>query len=402
VNPPGDGRLLNLDEVRRNLRNDLDSLRAPEGYLFAGSPRYHTLFGRDSLIAAWETLAIDPTIANATLRILARYQGRRVHPRSEEEPGRILHEHRFDPESRKELPDWDFPYFGSIDSTPLFVIVAAEHERRTGDGRLVDDLWPSIESAWRWMAEYGDKDGDGFLEYNRTNPHGLLHQGWKDGVEDHLRMKPPIALIEVQGYGVAAHRACAALAAKRGHRDVAEHAATASARLRDALNRDFWMADRKFYALALDGSKQQRTAITSNPGHLLLMDAVPATRIRDLVARMFRDDMWTPYGIRDHAASEPDFNPYSSHNGSIWPHDNWIFARGLLEHGFVEEAKRVAGSLLRAYQTMGRIPERYVVDGDTLVDVSTSSAEGWRANPLQAWSTGALLDLLSDPRLVPP
>src|SRR5438093_10795717 len=227
------GDSLNLDEVRRNLRNDLDSLRAPEGYLFAGSPRYHTLFGRDSLIAAWETLAIDPTIANATLRILARYQGRRVHPRSEEEPGRILHEHRFDPESRKELPDWDFPYFGSIDSTPLFVIVAAEHERRTGDGRLVNDLWPSIESAWRWMTEYGDKDGDDFLEYNRTNPHGLLHQGWKDGVEDHLRMKPRTPLIEWQGYAVAALRPWAALPPNRGHRVVARLAAPARTGLRE-------------------------------------------------------------------------------------------------------------------------------------------------------------------------
>jgi len=397
-----DGGLVNLEEVRRSLRRDLDSLRAPQGYLFAGSPRYRTLFGRDSLIAAWETLAIDPSIAKATLRILAHYQGRRVHAPSEEEPGRILHEHRFDAESRKELPDWDFPYFGSIDSTPLFVIVAAEYERSTGDRRLVDELWPAIEAACRWMTEYGDKDGDGYLEYNRTNPYGLLHQSWKDGIEDHLRMKPPIAMIEVQGYAVAARRAFAALAANRGHHDAAEYPAASAIRLREALNRDFWMVDRQFYALALDGSKQQRKAITSNPGHLLLMGAVPATRMRSLVARMFCEDMWTPYGIRAHASSEPDFDPYSAHNGSIWPHDNWIFARGLLGHGFLEDAKRVTGSLLRAYQAMGRIPERYVVDGEALVDVSAWSEKEWRANPLQAWSTGALLDLLSDPRLVPP
>ncbi len=394
------GELPSIDEVRRALRSDIDSLRAPEGYLFAGSPRYRTLFGRDSLISAWQTLTTDPTIAKATLQILATYQGRESHARSEEEPGKILHEHRFDVESRKELPDWDFPYYGSIDSTPLFLVVAAEYARTTADWRLIDDLWAAVEAAYRWMVHYGDKDGDGFLEYERTNSRGLLHQAWKDGIDDHIRVRPPVAMIEVQGYAVAAYRAYAVLAHRRGARDAANAAMTKATSLLEALNRDFWMADRKFYALALDGSKRQRTAITSNPGHLLLTDAVPKERIRLVVARLFESDMWTPYGMRTHATSEPDFLPGSYQTGGVWPHDNWFFARGLLGQGHGEEAKRILQALLRAYKEMGRIPECYAVDGETLVDLSDPSRKEWRSNPLQAWSSAALLDLLSDRRMI--
>src|SRR5437879_4759151 len=170
--------VMNIDEVRRNLRRDLDQLRAPEGYLFAGSPRYRTLFGRDSLISAWQTLSIDPTIAKATLQVLARYQGRRFNARSEEEPGKILHEHRFDIESRNELPNWDFPYYGSIDSTLLYLIVAGEYAQRTGDRPLIDELWGTIEAAYRWMTQYGDKTEMAFWNTNARTRTGFCT---KDG-----------------------------------------------------------------------------------------------------------------------------------------------------------------------------------------------------------------------------
>ncbi len=392
---------MNLDDVRKALRRDLDRLRAPEGYLYAGYPRFHTLFGRDSLMAAWQTLEMDPAIARATLRILAKHQGRRVHPRSEEQPGKILHEYRFDVSSQQELPGWEFPYFGSIDSTPLFILVAHAYARKTGDERLIDELWDNIRAAYRWMSEYGDGDRDGYLEYERMNPSGLLHQGWKDGFNDHLRVTPPVALVEVQGYAIGARRGYAEIARRRGDRDGADRAETAAIRTREALDRDFWMADLQFYALALDGSKRPRTAITSNPGHLLVTDAVAPARVGPLVKRLLQDDMLTPYGLRTHSSSEPDFDPYGYHTGSVWPHDNWVFARGLLAHGFVEEAKRIAHSLLRAYRELGRMPELYAFDGGALVDLSASSRKEWRANPLQAWATGALLSLLSDSRLVP-
>jgi glycogen debranching enzyme len=391
--PAGDP--LDLELVRRRLLEDLARLKAPEGYLRAGAPRYSTLFGRDSLIAGWQTLGVDPSIAKATLRILARFQGKTFSTRAEEQPGKILHEYRFDPEARKELPDWDFPYFGSIDSTPLFLIVAHEYVRRTGDERLINDLWTNLEAAYRWMVELGDKDADGYVEYERTNPRGLLHQGWKDGVEDHLRVTPPVALVEVQGYVFAAHRAYAALARRRGDANIAEQAESVATRLRQALNRDFWMPDLTYFAMALDGSKRPRRAITSNPGHLLVVDAVEERHLNLLIRRLFKEDLWTPYGIRTHSVSESDFDPYGYHTGTVWPHDNWFIYKGLRAQGHESEAARIKDALLKVWDELGKIPELYsVVDGN-LLDLSQEGRPAI-ANHLQAWSSAGLLDMVAD------
>lgn len=373
----------------------MNRLRSREGYLRAGSPRYSTLFGRDSLISAWQTLQLDPSIAAATLRVLASYQGRRVDWKSEEEPGKILHEHRFDLASQRELPDWSFPYYGSIDSTPLFLIVADEYVAKTGMRSIIDELWGAIEAAHHWMIEFGDPDGDGYLEYARKNPLGLFHQGWKDGSADHLRIAPPVAMIEVQGYAIAAHWAYARLARLRGMVDAAERAEDLGKQIRIALNRDFWMSHSQFFALALDGSKRPRDAITSNPGHLLVVDAMPPERVDALVGRLFAEDMWTPYGIRTHASSEPDFDPYGYHTGAIWPHDNWFFYKGLRAHGRDSDARRIRDALLRTWEELGKMPEAYAVVDGTLEDLSQ---EGSRtpANPLQAWSSAGLLDMISE------
>ena len=381
--------------IRRRLREDLKQLMAPEGYLRAGAPRFANLFGRDSLISAWQTLSIDPAIAAATLRVLASLQGKRLDPKSEEEPGKILHEHRFELDSRKELPDWSFPYYGSIDSTPLYLVVADAYVESTGNVGIVDELWHAIEAAHKWMLAFGDRGGDGYLEYIRKNPHGLYHQAWKDGSKDHLRIKPPVAMVEVQGYAVAAYRAYARLARRRGAADGAAAAERRATKLHDVLNRDFWMPDAQFFALALDGSRRQRKAITSNPGHLLLVDAVASDRIGKLVKRLLADDMFTPYGIRNHAASEPDFDPYGYHTGTIWPHDNWFIYKGLLRHRRKAEANRIRSSMLRAWKELGRIPELWTVVDGSLVDLSGSGSPT-PSNPLQAWSSAALLDMLAD------
>src|SRR5438876_388388 len=171
-------------------------------------------------------------------------------------------------------------------------------------------------------------------------------------------------MVEVQGYAVAAYRAYARLARRRGTTDAAAAAERTAAKLRDTLNRDFWMPDAQFFALALDGSRRQRKAITSNPGHLLLVDAVASDRIGQLVKRLLADDMFTPYGIRNHAASEPDFDPYGYHTGTVWPHDNWFIYKGLLRHGRKVEANRIRSAMLRVWIELGRIPELWaVVDG---------------------------------------
>ena len=392
---PSEVRGETLISVRDALLGDIRRLQAPEGYLRAGGPRYATLFGRDSLIAAWQLLDWDPSVAKATLRVLAGYQGRKVDPVSEEEPGKILHEHRFDASSQAELPGWKFPYYGSVDSTLLFLILGSTTVRTTGDEGLAAELWDAFTRAYEWMRRYGDADGDGYVEYERKNPQGLFHQAWKDGSRDHLRVEPPAALVEVQGYAVAAHEAFADLAEAHGQCEAAEAARRAGAALRRRLNEDFWDDETGFFGLALDRSKRLRRAVTSNPGHLLLCKAVEPRRLDSVVERCFRPDLWTPYGIRTHAASEPDFDPTSYHLGSVWPHDNWFLYRGLLTAGRPREADRVREALLRARTELGRIPELYAVVGDRLVDLSGATTPGARANPLQAWASAGLLDMVS-------
>jgi glycogen debranching enzyme len=244
------------------------------------------------------------------------------------------------------------------------------------------------------MIQFGDLDRDGYIEYARKNPRGLFHQGWKDGSNDHLRIEPPVATVEVQGYAIAAHRAYARLSRHRGLSEAADGAEAAATKLLSALNRDFWMPEEQFFALALDGSKRQRRAVTSNPGHLLVVDAVASNRVDALVNRLFQDDLWTPYGIRTHASSEPDFDPYGYHTGTVWPHDNWFIYQGLRRHGRDAEALRIRDALLRVWEELGKMPELYAVVDGSFVDLSRPGSRTL-ANPLQAWSSAALFDMLS-------
>jgi len=385
---------LSLRELRRELLADLEKLRDPAGYLRAGWPRYNTLFGRDSLISAWQTLEIDPSIARATLLVLAKYQGTSIDDSSEEQPGKILHEYRFDPAAQAELPGWKFPYYGSIDSTPLFLVVASAYVARTGDRELLSHLWPAIEAAHAWMRKFGDTDGDGFLEYRSRNPRALFHQGWKDGSEDHLKISPPVALVEVQGYAILAHRGFADLAERRGMSAEAGRARELAAGLQGALARAFWWPAEGTFYLALDGAKRPRTAVTSNPGHLLITGALEQRTARSVVDRLFRNDMWTPYGVRTHATTEPDFNAYGYHMGPVWPHDNWILYKGLQSMGFHREATRIREALLNAHDTLGKIPELYAVVDDSIVDLSKSPIAGTQSNPVQAWASAGLLEMI--------
>jgi glycogen debranching enzyme len=383
---------MNLGDIKQRLLEDIEKLRSPMGYLNAGYPRYNTLFGRDSLISAWQMLKIDPTIARATLKTLARYQGKTVNPKAEEEPGKILHEFRFDPKSRAELPHWDFPYYGSVDSTPLFIIVAGEYFRKTRDKTLLLRIWDNLLAAFRWIRDYGDKDGDGYVEYQRMNPYGLFHQGWKDGVEDHLKIKPPVAIVEVQGYIYAAYQNLIFLDRELCKNIVSKEVLARSEVLKKKFNEDFWMEKENYFALALDGEKRQRGVVTSNPGHLLFTGIVAQDKIEPLVSRLFQSDLWTPYGIRNHSAKDSDFDPYSYLRGSVWPHDNWIIYKGLQNLGFNLHADQIKKALLRAFRELGKIPELYGVVGDRIVDLS--QMEGVLANPLQAWSSAGLLEMI--------
>jgi len=385
---------MDIGQMRKRLQKDITQLRAPEGFLYAGHPNFHTLFGRDSMISAWQMLEIEPSIAKATLTILAHLQGKSMNPTKEEEPGKILHEHRFDAESRSLLPHWKFPYYGSVDSTPLFVYLAGQYAERTRDDGYIRELWPSVLAAYNWVKGCADASG-GYLRYERRNPYGLFHQGWKDGSEDHLKIRPPVAIVEAQGYAFAAYRAFAELADRFGTTTLANEASERARVLRDCFNRDFWVSG-EFFALGLDGSDVPREVATSNPGHLLFTGILSLDRTTETVARLFRADLWTPYGIRTHSTSAADFNPYGYHTGTVWPHDNWIIAEGLRRSGFDREAGRITDALIAACDELGKIPELYAVVDERLVDLSESAMGATRANPLQAWASAGLLALLQD------
>jgi len=383
---------VNLGEMKRRLLQNIERLRSSTGYLNAGYPRYNTLFGRDSLISSWQMLKGDPSIARVTLQTLARYQGKTVNPKAEEEPGKILHEFRFDPKSRGELPHWDFPYYGSVDSTPFFIIVAGEYFRRTKDERFLLQIWDNILAAFGWARDYGDKDEDGYVEYERRNPYGLFHQGWKDGFKDHLKIKPPVAIVEAQGYIYAAYQNLIFLDRELGKNYVTKEALARSEVLKKKFNEDFWMEEENYFALALDGEKRRRAVVTSNPGHLLFTGIVVQDKIKTLVSRLFQSDLWTPYGVRNHSAKDSDFDAYSYHRGSVWPHDNWIIYKGLRNLGFNLHADQIKKALLRVFRELGKIPELYAVVKDRIVDLS--QMEGVLANPVQAWSSAGLLEMI--------
>ena len=381
---------MNLGRVKRELLRDIKKLKSPSGYLNAGYPRYNTLFGRDSLISAWQLLKIDSSIARVTLQTLARYQGKTLNPKAEEEPGKILHEYRFDSGSQSELPNWAFPYYGSVDSTPLFIILAGEYFKHTGDKELLSQLWNSIFAAFMWIRKYGDRDQDTFVEYVRQNSYGLFHQGWKDGVGDHLKIKPPVALVEAQGYIYAAYQTLAFLEKELG-KNHASRMETVSEILKKKFNKDFWMERQRYFALALDGAKRRKEVITSNPGHLLFTGIVAQSKIKPLVSQLFQPDLWTSYGIRTHSTQDSEFDPYSYHRGSVWPHDNWIIYKGLQHLHFNQYADRIKKALLRAFKELEKVPELYAVVNGTIIELSRKEVE---ANPLQAWSIAGLLEMI--------
>jgi len=337
---------------------------------------------------------VDPSIARATLQALAKYQGKAVNPKAEEEPGKILHEYRFSPREQAELPYWDFPYYGSVDSTPLFVVLAANYFRRTGDRKFLLRVWENIVAAINWIVIYGDMDGDDYVEYEKKNPRGLFHQGWRDGVEDHLKIKPPVAIVEAQGYVYAAYESLIFLAKELGKNNISGKASTRLEVLRKKFSEDFWMERENYFALALDGEKRQREVVTSNPGHLLFTGIVAQDKIEPLISRLFEPDLWTPYGIRNHSSKNPDFDPYSYQLGSVWPHDNWIIYTGLRDLGYDGHADQIKKGLLRAYRELAYIPELYVVADGKIEDLSASPIRGTSANPLQAWASAGLLEMI--------
>jgi glycogen debranching enzyme len=364
--------------------------------LAAGAPWFMALFGRDSLLTGWMTLGLDPRLALSTLRTLARMQGRRVDPLTEEEPGRILHEVRLGREAALALGGGS-TYYGTADATPLFVMLLGELDRWGG---LPDEdrswLLASADRALDWIETYGDADEDGFVEYRRHTDRGLANQGWKDSfdginhADGHLAT-PPIALCEVQAYTYGAFQARAGLAEADGDVEAAQHWRSRAAQLKAAFNRAFWMPDKGAFALALDGSKHQVDSIASNMGHCLWTGIVDDDKGASIAAHLAGHAMNSGFGVRTLATDMTAYNPMSYHNGSVWPHDTAIAVAGMARYGFVAEAQQISLNLIDASdQFDGRLPELFC--GFDRTDFPSPVPYPTSCSP-QAWAAAA-------PRLV--
>jgi len=330
----------------------------------AGAPWFMTVFGRDSLLTAYMCLIAESRLAEGVLETLARFQGSVVNPETEEEPGKILHEMRFGSAARPSLSSGEV-YYGSIDATPLFVMLLGELRRWGLADDVVDRLLPHADRALAWIDEFGDRDGDGYVEYERRTDRGLVNQGWKDSWDgirfmDGRFPKPPIALCEVQGYVYGAYLARAHFAWEHGDTETRDSYLAKAQRLYERFNEDFWLEEHGWYALGLDGDKQPIDALASNMGHCLWTGIVDPEKAPRVVERLMSPEMFSGWGIRTLATNMTAFNPVSYHNGSVWPHDNALIAAGLMRYGFVEEAQRVIKAQLDVAAVYdGRLPELF-------------------------------------------
>ncbi|MDI2036441.1 amylo-alpha-1,6-glucosidase [Paenarthrobacter nitroguajacolicus] len=359
-----------IERTLRRSYEDLGALRIEDSnhpervVVAAGAPWFMTLFGRDSLWASEMALPVDPSLALGTLQTLADRQGSVVDRLTEEEPGKILHEVRLSVNTGLALGGKS-AYYGSVDATPLFVDVLGAVSRWGFGADIIANLLPHADRALEWIRHYGDKDGDGFVEYERLNDQGLINQGWKDSWDginfaDGTLAEPPIALCEVQGYVYAAYTARAWMAYDAGDTARGDELTDLAAELKRKFNEQFWMPDRGYYAIALDGRKRQVDACASNMGHCLVYGLVDEDKAPQVAERLMSPEMFSGWGVRTLASNMGAYNPASYHNGSVWPHDNAIIAAGLLRYGFVTEAQRITTAILEAAESSGgRLPELF-------------------------------------------
>jgi glycogen debranching enzyme len=368
-----------------------------EDVIYAGIPWYTTIFGRDSIITSLQTLPLTPRVARDTLRYLARCQGAKEDPFTEEQPGKIMHELRRGEMARAgETPH--VPYYGTVDATPLWLILLHETWCWTGDEALVRELLPNARRALDWLDGYGDVDGDGFVEYHSTSERGLANQGWKDSGDgvpfpDGSLPDPPIALVEVQGYVYDAKLRMAQLFRAFGDRDLADRLAAEAGSLREQIQSRFWLPDLGTFALALDGRKTPLPTATTNAGHLLWSGVPTPEQVGRMAEHFLGREMFCGWGLRTLSAAHRVYNPMSYHNGSVWPHDNAIVALGLARTGHTRAVLPIFTGLYDVSTTFNnhRLPELFC-------GIQREKGRGPVHYPVscipQAWASGALFMLL--------
>ena len=400
-----------VEEWLRRSAADLQMMITPlptGPYPFAGVPWFCTPFGRDGIVTALETLWADPDLARGVLSYLAETQATALEPARDAEPGKILHEARKgEMAALGEIPFGR--YYGSVDATPLFVMLADAYHRRVGDDVFLRRLWPHVEAALDWIDHWGDPDGDGFVEYYRQSETGLVNQGWKDSSDaifhaDGALAEGPIALCEVQGYVFAAKHGASRLARALGRESEADALAGQAEHLAERFDRAFWCEDLGTYALALDGQKRRCCVRASNAAHALWTGIARPERAAVLARTLFDSASFSGWGIRTVAEGEPRYNPMAYHDGSVWPHDNAIAAAGLARYGYKDLAARLLGSFLDASREMElrRLPELFCGfrrrDGEapTLYPLACSP-QAWAA-AVPYMMLGAILGIVIDGR----
>jgi glycogen debranching enzyme len=393
--------LTDLERIYERAMVDLAALRFFSRYTpgealpAAGLPWFMALFGRDSIITSFQALPFVPELTSTTLRVLAMRQGTRRDDFRDEEPGKILHEARWgEMTAFEERPH--SPYFGSSDATPLFLVLMDEYERWSGKHELVTKFEAEARAALKWIDEYGDRDGDGYVEYERRNKEtGIENQCWKDSWDsilfgDGTLAKTPIAVCEIQGYVYDAKRRCARLAREFwGDSDLANRLEKEAAELKQKFNRDFWIPGKQFFALALDGQKRKVDSLTSNLGHLLWSGIVDEDKAEACARHLVGPQLFSGWGVRTMASDQGGYNPIGYHVGTVWPFDNSLVALGLRNYGFKKEAAQVAlGNLEAARYFQYRLPEAFA--GYSRAETNFPVEYPTACSP-QAWSAGAPL-----------
>jgi glycogen debranching enzyme len=380
-------------------RADLALLTTPletGPYPYAGIPWFSTTFGRDGIIAAWQVLWFDPSLARGVLNYLAAHQADEVSAFRDSAPGKLMHEmRRGEMAALGEVPFGR--YYGGVDTTPLFVALAGAYAHRTGDRALIDKLWPTLERAADWIVRNADANPNGLVDYDRGAKSGLSNQGWKDSGDsvfhaDGRFPTGPIALVEVQGYAYAAFRAMADLSRLRDDTVAATHWAERAETLRDTVERLFWMEDEGLYGIALDGVGALCRVMTSNPGHLLFCGLPSRERARRVSDALLSPGLFSGWGVRTLRNDQPRYNPMSYHNGSIWPHDTAICALGLSRYGERENVVRLTSALFEAaIENEMRLPELFC-------GFQRSAGEAPIGYPVaclpQAWAAGSVFMML--------